>query len=256
MKHFFPGLIALTFLFIGCNKQSVTTPDFKQNLLKIASKTLTDGRIVTIYSTETLKTGYNPLFIDVSGDVSGSQPTVTLSTLMDMGSMQHSSPSVPPVYNQQIKLFEAAAVFTMPSSSKEWALILLIDETEVVFQLDIELNKNKTVGTYTSPDNETYVVAFYPHSDFKVGMNPFLLFISKKESAMHFRPVTGLTIDFRPEMPSMGHGSPNNRNPIDDNNGFYHGTVNFTMTGDWRLFFKIQKDGDRLLDDFFFDVVF
>ncbi len=46
-------------------------------------------------------------------------------------------------------------------------------------------------------------------------------------------------------MPSMGHGSPNNVNPVHRELGHYHGSVNFTMTGDWLVELDFVK-GDSL----------
>jgi hypothetical protein len=55
-------------------------------------------------------------------------------------------------------------------------------------------------------------------------------------------------------MPSMGHGSPNNINPLHIKNGHYKGKVNFTMTGDWRINLVLNKDGKT--SSTFFDLLF
>jgi len=55
-------------------------------------------------------------------------------------------------------------------------------------------------------------------------------------------------------MPSMGHGSPNNVNPVLTKNGHYKGKVNFTMTGDWRINLELNKDGKTTKT--FFDLLF
>lgn len=73
---------------------------------------------------------------------------------------------------------------------------------------------------------------------------------------MNFPPVSDLTVEITPEMPSMGHGSPNNVNPVYIENGHYKGKVNFTMTGDWRIHLTLKK-GDRLITNkAFFDLYF
>jgi hypothetical protein len=75
-------------------------------------------------------------------------------------------------------------------------------------------------------------------------------------SMMSFPPSTDLTVEITPEMPSMGHGSPNNVNPVHTQNGHYVGTANFTMTGDWRIHLTI-KEGNRLITDkAYFDILF
>ncbi|MNR44863.1 hypothetical protein D3C85_1636520 [compost metagenome] len=57
-----------------------------------------------------------------------------------------------------------------------------------------------------------------------------------------------------PEMPSMGHGSPNNVEPVITKNGIYKGKVNFTMTGDWKINFVLAKGGQSNVT--FFDLTF
>jgi hypothetical protein len=65
-----------------------------------------------------------------------------------------------------------------------------------------------------------------------------------------------MTVEITPEMPSMGHGSPNNVNPVHTGNGHYKGTVNFTMTGDWRIHLKLTRNGRLISDKAYFDILF
>jgi hypothetical protein len=67
-------------------------------------------------------------------------------------------------------------------------------------------------------------------------------------------PVNDYSIVLTPEMPSMGHGSPNNVNPTFSSNGHYTGKVNYTMTGDWRLNLSLSQSG-TLVKELYFDVV-
>ena len=66
--------------------------------------------------------------------------------------------------------------------------------------------------------------------------------------------LNGLTVEIDPQMPSMGHGSPNNENPLFLDNGHYEGAVNFTMGGYWEvnLLFK-DANGNVMKDDQFFE---
>jgi len=73
---------------------------------------------------------------------------------------------------------------------------------------------------------------------------------------MSFPCCNDLTVEITPEMPSMGHGSPNNVNPVSIGNGHYLGTVNFTMTGAWRINMIFKKNGRMLGSRNYFDVVF
>ena len=73
---------------------------------------------------------------------------------------------------------------------------------------------------------------------------------------MDYPAVDGMNIMFEPTMPSMGHGSPNNVNPVFTTKGHYKGKVNFTMTGDWRLDFTISGDGSTFANHAIIDVLF
>ena len=85
-------------------------------------------------------------------------------------------------------------------------------------------------------------------------MNDFEIVLHKKVSMMDFPAIENYTIEIVPEMPSMGHGSPNNVNPIHLANGHYIGKVNFTMTGLWKIKLKLYKNGTLISDDQFFEI--
>jgi hypothetical protein len=82
--------------------------------------------------------------------------------------------------------------------------------------------------------------------DAKVGMNDIEVFVHTEESMMSYPAVENITLVMTPDMPSMGHGSPNNENPVHKGNGMYQGKVNFTMGGEWRVMFDVM-DGETKL---------
>ena len=48
--------------------------------------------------------------------------------------------------------------------------------------------------------------------------------------------------------PSMGnHSSPNNKDLVQGDDGFYHGVVNYTMTGNWTLNFIFMNQNGKIL---------
>jgi len=63
---------------------------------------------------------------------------------------------------------------------------------------------------------------------------------------MEWPPVDDLTLEIIPEMPTMGHGSPNNENPVSIGDGHYQGQVNFTMAGPWTVTVKVSSDGAEI----------
>lgn len=87
-----------------------------------------------------------------------------------------------------------------------------------------------------------------------VGINDFEIVLHKKASMMDYYPIENYTIEIVPEMPSMGHGSPNNVNPVHTSNGHFKGKVNFTMTGLWQVKLKLSKNGTLLSSDQYFEI--
>ncbi len=257
MKQYFIGLIAIGFLFISCNKEHTPEPNYLNNLYKIGESVLSSGKQITLYSLETPGTGYNPLFIQVkNANGSISQEPVSLSTLMSMESMKHSSPSVEPLFNPALGLFESGAIFTMPSESMEWSVRIQSGGEEAIFKTNVQQTPTKVVGNFKATNGDTYVMAIFPYKNFRIGMNDFSVLIYKKESPMQFVATSGLTVGFYPYMTSMEHGSSNNVNPTEVSPGFYNGRVNFTMTGDWRFHFKVKSGETVLFEDATLDIVF
>ena len=95
--------------------------------------------------------------------------------------------------------------------------------------------KPRILSFTSASDGNKYFVSFIEPSVPKVGINDMEIAVYKKASMMSFPADSSLSVVLNPEMPSMGHGSPNNVNPVHTGNGHYKGKVNFTMTGLWRL---------------------
>ncbi|MNE42916.1 hypothetical protein D3C80_1370670 [compost metagenome] len=83
----------------------------------------------------------------------------------------------------------------------------------------------------------------------KVGTNDLQIAIHTTTDMMTFSEANDFTVQMATEMPSMGHGSPNNVNPVAVSGGLYKGKVNFTMPGDWKLHFKLLKNGVTITED-------
>lgn len=66
----------------------------------------------------------------------------------------------------------------------------------------------------------------------------------------NYSEVKGFTLKLDPRMPepSMGnHSSPNNKDLVQGDDGFYHGVVNYTMTGNWTLNFIFMNQNGKIL---------
>jgi YtkA-like len=162
---------------------------------------------------------------------------------MDMGMMQHSAPSENPASEEAVNhLFPCSVVFIMASTGGTWTLQIKVHnhavDKEGVITIPvtvIEPVKSKIKSFTALHDGGKYFVSLVEPSSPKVGINDFEIAIYKKTSMMNFPADSSLTVSFIPEMPTMGHSSPNNINPVHIGNGRYKGKVNFTMTGLWRL---------------------
>lgn len=260
MNRIFFFAILSVIMFSSCKKESLKPSGFidKHKIAEITKEDL----VTTLWSDQsTLQTGYNKIYVSLK-DLQGNEiknAALTYFPLMDMVSMdkQHSSPAENPRYNNDLNLYEGAVVFTMPSSNNDgWLLDVSVNSKTITFPLTITAAAQKKSGSYTGSDGEKYVLALISPMEWQVGLNDLEIFISKQVSMMKFTPAEGFTIEFTPEMPSMGHGSPNNVSPVSTGNGHYKGKVNYTMTGDWRLHFNLKKNGETIVEDAYADVLF
>ncbi|PWH85777.1 FixH family protein [Brumimicrobium oceani] len=267
MKKIFLLSLMSAFLFVSCDKEDdnmddpITGGTSSQSQYKLIDKDTTDNDlIVELYAkTETIEMGYTPLYVKVK-DLGGSaveNAMVSFMPMMDMGTMQHSSPLEQPVFNSSSKYYEGMVVFTMASSMGDWELDVIANGEAASFDINVMMNPTGTkyVGSYNGTDGEKYIVTLVRPFDWQVGMNDVSFMVHKKETMMSFPAVNDFTIAMDPQMTSMGHGSPNNVSPVSVGNGYYDGKANFTMTGDWRLNLDLIKAGDTIVNAYI-DVLF
>ncbi|MCO5239330.1 MAG: FixH family protein [Chitinophagaceae bacterium] len=258
MNRIFFFSIFSAILFTACEKEN-TKPSSLIDKHKIS--VITENNIVTTLWADntTLQTGYNRLYISLE-DMQGNEmknAVLTYSPLMDMGTKKHSSPAEQPHYNNDLKLYEGAVVFTMPTSEMgSWQLDVSVNGKIITFPLTIQDAPRKNSGVYAGTDENKYVLALIPPVKWQVGLNDLEILISRQVSMMEFTGAEGFTVVFTPEMPSMDHGSPNNISPVSTGNGRYKGKVNYTMTGDWRLHFKLKKNDEVIVEDAYVDILF
>lgn len=258
MNRLFSCAILCAIAFTACKKDDTRPADIinKNKIAEITGNNIT----ATLWSdSKTLQTGYNRLYVSLK-DGQGNEiknATVAYVPEMDMTSRKHGSPAEQPLYNNETKLYEGAVVFTMPTSEMgTWELGVSVNGATVSFPLTIDEAPQKRSGVYVGTDGNKYVLALVPPAKWQVGLNDLDILISRQAAMMDFPPVEGLAVEFTPEMPSMGHGSPNNINPVAAGNGHYKGKVNYTMTGDWRLHFRLKKNEVVIVEDAYVDVLF
>jgi len=242
--YFYVLTAILIFLTSGCSDIKKKKKEFTDNGLTIAA-----------YADRLLSVGYNAIYLDLhrSGERLNSAE-IEMIPMMHMEHHSHASPFERPalVRDDESGLFTGWAIFTMPGGMMgSWELQLEISGangsgTSSTGIIEIEVEQSNRVKTFMTDSEERYVLTWILPDEPAVGMNDLKVALHKRESMMSFPPVLNAEFEFEPWMPSMDHGSSNNVSPEHVTNGFYEGSVNFNMTGDWELRFDIEAGGQNL----------
>jgi hypothetical protein len=268
----YTSLLMILGLSVSCTKLSLPTQDQVQ-YVKIGEVTSSNSSFTAgFYAKDSLFVGFNKVYFKISDKSTGlaiSQATLGLHPLMNMGTYSHACPFENPGSTLNTDgYFEGAVIFSMIGTNS-WSLGVDISANgkseTAIFNIEkvIITNPVKKIVVIDSLSTGpgTWTITKYPMSligpdKWKVGNNPFEITAHTMASMMSFPASTDLTIEIDPQMPSMGHGSPNNVNPVHTTNGHYLGSVNFTMTGAWRINLVIKK-GTRLISNkAYFDITF
>jgi hypothetical protein len=256
-----------TILF-SCSKDDAAEPDPTSGLYKISGGPATgSGLTVDVYSsTSMLYTGYQRLYFLVKDSISGqiiTETPITLHPMMDMGMMQHASPFENPSPVATNRLFMGSVVFIMPSTGGTWTLGVRVTHPVTgstgtyTATLNIMEPAESKMKSFTAAHNGArYFVALVEPAKPKIGINDFEVAIYKRESMMNFPADSSLSVMHTPEMPTMGHGSPNNVMPTHAGNGHYKGKVNFTMSGFWRVHMDYMQGTEVADTTQYFDITF
>ncbi|NLR93592.1 FixH family protein [Flammeovirga agarivorans] len=263
--------------FISCN-QDETNPQEGSNV--IGSSTTDEGVVLNLTSTkEALYEGVNNVTFSLGNGQSLSEGgtwkiTPVMEMTMDNG-MKH-------MHSTPIKGFdigssnttsgEGQILFVMPTVEKgAWELhieYIVNDAVEAMWMMPIEVNavtfetseaNYKTVIMQQLDGSEERIVLGYNFLSGgpEMGANDIEILAFKRIPAMDhghheeghghdfetYEPYTQLSIKTTPWMPSMSHGSSNNVDPEETEEGVYTGVVNFSMTGDWQIQLNV-KDGE------------
>lgn len=270
VKYIFVSLFLI--LVISCNNEEPNMPE-QQLYVKVGDVTSSESSFdVQLLAKDSLFVGYNDVYFKITDKATGlavEQATISLHPLMDMVTFSHACPFENPADTLTSDgYYQGVVIFSMIGTDS-WSLSVDITangKTETAY-FPIHNVKSTTfakkivVMDSLSTGPGTWQVTKYPISivepkAWKVGNNPFEITIHRMASMMSFPCCDDLTVEIIPEMPSMGHGSPNNINPVSKGDGHYLGTVNFTMTGDWRINMVIKKDGRIISRKAYFDIVF
>lgn len=166
--------------------------------------------------------------------------------------------------------FSGYAVFTEESDNDtKWELYIGFTANGQSYAITQEVavheqaNKNRNMTTFTGKDGQQYFIALIAPQRPKVGENELVAGIYRYDrpgnppsgsfpdpTQYSYTAVNGFTLQLDPRMPepSMGnHSSPNNNDLTQEDDGLYHGIVNYTMTGNWTLNFILLNHQGQIL---------
>ena len=266
----------ITATAFSCKKQttepsaivSPTEPSgTQQNLVKLGETYLSgSGAKTVVYSGKDLVTGQNSIYAAVFDSIDGSALSdghFKIEPVMDMGTMKHACPVENPTSEVPVNgYYQCAVFFSMPGNSSQWSLNLKYHNHKN------GKHGNSTLGVNVAnpsavrfkscvvekDSNAAVMLSLLSPISPSVGINEFEIVLHRKKTMMEYPFIDNYSVEIEPGMPSMGHGSPNNVNPVHVEKGHYKGKVNFTMSGLWRIKLRLFKNGTLISEDQYFDI--
>lgn len=169
-------------------------------------------------------------------------------------------------YNVEKEFLTGYSVFT---EDGKWTIHLQMEIDNEVYTVEEDItvqkqsNQNLNMTSFDGRDNEQYIIALIAPQQPKVAENDLIAGIYKYNNPNStttevgvnpaqyvYNEVEGYTLQIDPRMPepSMGnHSSPNNKDLRQQNDGLYHGVVNYTMTGNWTLNFILLNQNGKII---------
>lgn len=254
-------------LISSCNKDEPDPGDEDNNsgeneveLIVLEEFSVQNGATAILLADNShFNTGYNNVYIKLIDEDENniSDADIQYSPTFNEGGGTVSSPVIKPKYNGSTELYEGAIIFTNENTSVgKWRVGIRVDAAQLQYNADVRDTEFPEFTLITGTDNKNYVLTLAPHDDWESRLNDFTLLIHRQDSPQNFRTDDGFKVIFEPEMPDMGHGSPDNINPVSMGNGQYGGQANLTMSGLWRFHFDLIKEGDVIVEDATIDIEF
>lgn len=162
------------------------------------------------------------------------------------------------VFNHEQNNYTGYVIFTDQSTDQnswqtQWQLATN-GQTHVGVEsvrVEDQPNKNLNMTMFTGNDGEQYCIALVAPMYPKVAENPLVVAIYQyQEASQTYTTADAYTLLLDPRMPepSMGnHSSPNNVDLTQQQDGLYHGVVNYTMIGNWTLNFILLNNSGEVV---------
>ncbi|MDQ6531127.1 hypothetical protein [Flavobacterium sp. LHD-85] len=269
MKSFNFWIVALLFAVTSCtidktDYEAETGSEVPENYEFKEAVSFTSGNYkITIDALNgTFYKGFNELHLKIVNTQNNQELNSSAVTFLPILSNADGSKSSCPheynfAYDATNKYYSGYSVFTGESSTTvSWKLYISFTADNQKYEINKDVsvaqqtNKNLNMTAFAGNDGEQYVIALISPQKPTVSENPLVAGIYKYNkpttpagtfpdpTQFSYSEVVGYTLKLDPRMPepSMGnHSSPNNKDLIQENDGLYHGVVNYTMTGNWTL---------------------
>lgn len=254
------ALLLLAFTLFSCSDDE-TNPvkeTEKETLNSIANKTAGDYTFDILSEDTELKEGHSVFYIRATDNSNNSiAKDLSVNLMMDMGSMMHSTPYTTEIVTMNDKEYiKVDATFIMASTEMgQWLVTLKSESLALDERIDYNVIATGLVKRFTDGDR-SYFVTLRSLQSPKVGLNDFDFSVHFRATMLIHPPVTNIIPEVELLMPSMGHGSSGNVNPVHTDNGVYKGKVNFNMTGDWRITLKLMMNDGMVGDPIVYNLDF
>lgn len=252
-------------LFNSCSDDSVTTappPPVVDALFPMGSEYAIGARaLVTIYLEESLKVGYNNVYIVLND-------SVTNATINDahitFDNINHGSgyPVVDPPKLATDGKFKGAWILNASQSGDNnlhWHYHIHVHnheapgepEGEAEFG-DFVVRENPGKLQYiTMPDSTKLYLSYIKPKNPASGINDFQFYVNRDEITQF--PADGsYSITVNPVYISDGHTTTGNTNPTGNSTGYYDGRINLDRSGAWLINLTVAKNG--ISRDTFFEL--
>lgn len=250
MKWFFSVLVCAA-LLTACSTTDPTPsePDDQLKEFTLHGSASKDDVKVELYADTSLFAGYNDVYLKVTHKGKALNGTTTLRPGFVTCPMNIDCPVIQPgTTADSLGLLHAAIIFTMEGLPGEWKVYV-----DVVNNDDGKLTTLEIPVTVARADNVREVktetgkalLALIPQP-WKVGKNPIRIALFSGGDST-YTSVENATVVMTPSMPSMGHGSHGNINPTHVSDGIYQGTVNYSMSGEWKVDFAATLGTTQLI---------
>jgi copper chaperone NosL len=219
------------------------------------------GYTLQLVSHGPLHAGYNVVMVHLAGPegqpVEGAR--LGYRPLMTMGNGMHHAAPVEPPEPVAAGMYHGAVAFSMPSGPDlgSWSLTTTFEDpatgTSGEATFDVDVASSQLHGSFITPGDRKLFLALVAPTTPQVGRQPLELLAFEKAGMMEWPVLDNLTLEVTPFMPTMGHGSPGNENPVPMGNGHYLGTINFSMSGPWTVT-VVAKSGVETLGEVTFEL--